>query len=249
MRLAEARHVLVTGAAGAIGGALAELLAEECPRARMTLVDKRKLTHGVVWDLSKPETLEAAWADVTKDEPVDVLVNCAGFMELVSFAGTSWELGRALLDVDLVSPLRLMSLAVGPMKARGHGNAAVVNVASLAGLVPLRGSSYYGAAKAGLAMASEIVHLELRGSGIDVVTVYPGPVASELERRARAQVPKTFVSRAIPTGDARGLASAIVRAMKKGSARVIYPPVYQPAAEMLSIARRVTARFSPSPHS
>jgi short-subunit dehydrogenase len=167
-------------------------------------------------------------------------------MELVSFAGTSWELGRALLDVDLVSPLRLMSLAVPSMKKRGRG--AIVNVASLAGLVPIRGSSYYGAAKAGLAMASEIAHLELRASGVDVVSVYPGPVASELERRARAQVPATFVSRAIPTGDARGLAVAIVRAVHKRAARVIYPPVYQPAAEMLSIARRVTARFSPPPH-
>jgi len=249
MQLADARHVLVTGAAGAIGGALAELLTkaihEKNPRARMTLVDKKPLPNGVVWDLSKPDTLEAAWAHVVKDEPVDVLVNCAGFMELVSFAGTSWELGRSLLDVDLVAPLRLMSLAVPSMKARGRG--AVVNVASLAGLVPLRGSSYYGAAKAGLAMASEIAHLELRPSGVDVVTVYPGPVASELERRARAQVPATFVSRAIPTGDARGLAAAIVRALQKRSARVIYPPVYQPAAEMLSIARRVTARFSPSP--
>lgn len=250
MLLAEARHVLVTGAAGAIGGALAELLATECPRARMTLVDKKPIPtkngDAVVWDLSKPETLEAQWQDVAKDEPVDVLVNCAGFMELVSFAGTSWELGRALLDVDLVAPLRLMSLAVPSMKGRGRG--AVVNVASLAGLVPLRGSSYYGAAKAGLAMASEIAHLELRTSGVDVVTVYPGPVASELERRARAQVPATFVSRAIPTGDARGLAASIVRAVQKRSARVIYPPVYQPAAEMLSIARRVTARFSPAPH-
>ena len=246
MRLVDARHVLVTGAAGAIGGALAELLVKECPRAQMTLVDKKPLPEGVVWDLSKPDTLEAAWADVVKDAPVDVLVNCAGFMELVSFAGTSWELGRTLLDVDLVAPLRLMSLAVPSMKARGRG--AVVNVASLAGLVPLRGSSYYGAAKAGLAMASEIAHLELRSAGVDVVTVYPGPVASELERRARAQVPATFVSRAIPTGDARGLAAAVVRALGKRSARVIYPPVYQPAAEMLSIARRVTARFSPQPH-
>ena len=43
MQLADARHVLVTGAAGAIGGALAELLVKECPRARMTLVDKKPL--------------------------------------------------------------------------------------------------------------------------------------------------------------------------------------------------------------
>src|SRR2546430_16840502 len=59
MQLAEARHVLVTGAAGAIGGALAELLAKECPRARMTLVDKRAIPNGRGWDLSQPDALEA----------------------------------------------------------------------------------------------------------------------------------------------------------------------------------------------
>jgi short-subunit dehydrogenase len=245
MQLADARHVLVTGAAGAIGSALVDELRREAPRAHMSLVDKRPLPNGHVWDLSKPELLADAYASVTKDEPVDVLVNCAGFMELKSFTGTPWELGRSLLDVDLVSPLRLMSLALPSMRERGRG--IVVNVASLAGLVPLRGSSYYGAAKAGLAMASEIARLEL-APAVNVVTVYPGPVASELERRARAQVAKTFASRAMPVGDAKGLASAVIRALKKQSARVIYPPVYQPAAEMLSIARRVTARFSPSPH-
>ena len=79
---------------------------------------------------------EAAYAELgTAQCPVDVLVNCAGFMELVSFAGTPWELGRALLDVDLVSPLRLMSLTVPAMKERGRG--IVVNVASLAGLAAL----------------------------------------------------------------------------------------------------------------
>src|SRR5438105_2237378 len=83
--IAEARHVLVTGAAGAIGGALAELLAKECPRARMTLVDKRAIPNGRVWDLSKPDALEAEYAEL--GERVDVLVNCAGFMELMSFAG------------------------------------------------------------------------------------------------------------------------------------------------------------------
>jgi short-subunit dehydrogenase len=138
-----------------------------------------------------------------------------------------------------------MSLALPSMRERKRG--IVVNVTSLAGLVPLRGSSYYGAAKAGLAMASEIARLELAPS-VDVLTVYPGPVASALERRARAQVATTFASRAMPVGDARGLATALIRALKKRSARVIYPPVYQPAAEMLSIARRVTSRFSPQPH-
>ncbi len=248
--LSEAKHVLVTGAAGAIGGALVPLLAEAAPAAHLSLVDKREIetvhqrARSYAWDLSNPDALPAAYEAIARDEPVDVLVNCAGFMEMMSFAGTPWELGRALLDVDLVSPLRLMSLAVPSMREKRRG--LVVNVSSLAGLVPLRGSSYYGAAKAGLAMASEIARIELREHGVHVLTVYPGPVASELERRARAQLAPNITSR-IPTGDARSLAVAIVRAAARRAPRVIYPPIYQPAAQMLSIARRVTERFSPAP--
>jgi len=245
-------HVLVTGAAGAIGGALVRELAREDREARFSLVDKSPARHDLgerartlAWDLAAPDALPAAWAEATKDAPVTTLVNCAGFMELVSFAGTSWELGRALLDVDMVSPLRLMSLAVPSMRARGAGT--VVNVSSMAGLVPLRGSSYYGAAKAGLAMASEVARIELAASGVHVLTVYPGPVASELERRARAQVAPTLASRAIPVGDPDVLARAITKAMRRRAPRVVYPPIYAGAAEVLSIARRFTERFSPAP--
>ncbi len=169
-------------------------------------------------------------------------------MELVSFAGTPWELGRALLDVDLVSPLRLMSLAVPAMRTRGFG--LVVNVASLAGLVPLRGSSYYGAAKAGLAMASEIARIELAESGVHVLTVYPGPVTSKLEARARAQLSEarfasSLAARAMPVGDATRLAEAVLRACESRAPRVLFPSFYRPAAQMLSLARHLTERFSP----
>jgi short-subunit dehydrogenase len=245
-----ARHVLVTGAAGAIGGALARQLAEAAPNAQLSLVDKRAIesvprARAYMWDLSRPDALAEAYEEVARDAPVDVLVNCAGFMELRTFAGTPWELGRALLDVDLVSPLRLMSLALPKMREARRG--LVVNVSSLAGLMPLRGSSYYGAAKAGLAMASEVARLELEPHGVHVLTVYPGPVTSELERRARAQLPSTMVSRATPTGDPQSLAAAVVRGARRRASRVIYPPIYQPAAQMLSLARKVTERFSPHP--
>jgi short-subunit dehydrogenase len=77
------------------------------------------------------------------------------------------------------------------------------------------------------------------------MTVYPGPVASDLERRARAQVEKTWASRAIPVGDPRVLAKAIMKGIYKRSPRVIYPTLYGAAAEMGFLTRRFTERFSP----
>jgi short-subunit dehydrogenase len=253
--LRDARHVLLTGAAGAIGASLADAIAASAPGARLTLVDKdrpgvdavaaRVRGHGVVWDLRAPGDLESAWSAAAAVAPVDVLVNCAGIMEMRSFAATSWATAGDLLAVDLVSPLRLMTLAVPAMRERRGG--IVVNVASMAGLVPLRGASYYGAAKAGLAMASEIARLELAGDDVRVLTVYPGPVASGLERRARAQLRASWLARAVPTGDPRELARRIVLALDRGAPRVVYPPLYAFAAEALGVSRRVTESFSPEP--
>jgi short-subunit dehydrogenase len=253
--LRDARHVLVTGAAGAIGRAIAETIAGRARGARLTLVDKdargveavaaRLEAHAAVWDLSDPAAIAASWERAVADTPVDVLVNCAGLMELRSFEATPWVLGQRLLRVDLESPLRLMALAVPSMIARGEG--FIVNVASMAGLVPLRGSSYYGAAKAGLAMASEVARVELAPRGVHVLTVYPGPVASDLERRARAQVRESWLSRAIPTGRPDVLAERVVDALERRSPRVAYPPLYAVAARALAVSRRITARFSPEP--
>jgi short-subunit dehydrogenase len=249
------RHVLVTGAAGAIGGALARAVHERAPRAKLTLVDKdargvEALAREVgpqavplVWDLANPEDLPESFEDATANAPVDALFNCAGIMELRSFAGTPWSLGSRLLAIDFTSPLRLMNLAVPAMRAGRAGT--VVNLASLAGILPLRGSSYYGAAKAGLAAASEIARIELASEGIHVLTVYPGPIASGLERHARSQVKSTLLTRWLPLGDAEALAARIVQALEDGAPRLVYPPLYVFAAGALGFSRRVTERWSP----
>jgi short-subunit dehydrogenase len=252
-------HALVTGAAGAIGGAIARALAAASPGARLSLVDRREEAaaalarelspnagaHAFGWDLADVDALPARWDEATRERPVDLLVNCAGVMELRSFTATPWEQGRALIAIDLSSPLRLMSLAAPGMQARGAG--AIVNVSSMAGLVPLRGAAYYGAAKAGLALASEIARAELAPSGVHVLTVYPGPVSSELERAARAQLPSSWRTRLVPTGNAEALAALVVRALVRRAPRVVYPPFYSVAERALGLARRVAERLSPAP--
>ena len=251
------RHALLTGAAGAIGGALARALVRRHPELRLTLVDRdaaglmplqaERPEHSLALpcDLSALATLPELWARSTaRFGAVDLLINCAGFMEIRSFAATPWELGERLLTVDLVAPLRLMKLAVDGMPAAGG---SIVNISSLAGRVPLRGCSYYGAAKSGLALASQIAGLELRERGIHVLTVLPGPVASRLEARARAQVRPGFASRHIPTGDPETLARRIVQALARGRSRLVYPGVYALADRCLGLSSAFAAAFSPPP--
>ncbi|HEX8793381.1 MAG TPA: SDR family NAD(P)-dependent oxidoreductase [Polyangiaceae bacterium] len=252
------KHVLVTGGAGAIGSALGRAFHARLPDAAISLADvdgegARRATEplgvlarSLTWDLSQPHELPEALGALERERgPVDVLVNCAGIMEIRSLAVTPWALAERLIAVDLVSPLRLMHLVAPGMVERGAG--CIVNVSSMAGITPLRGCALYGAAKAGIAMASEIARLELSRHGVDVITVYPGPVRSELERRARAQAPDSMVARLLPTGDADALARRIVDAWEHRRPRVVYPAFYDLASRFPTLAGRLTRAVSPQP--
>jgi short-subunit dehydrogenase len=117
----------------------------------------------------------------------------------------------------------------------------------MAGRVPLKGCVFYGAAKAGLAMASEIARAELASRGVHVVTVYPGPVRSALERGARAQYPDGLLARRVPVGEAGPLARKIVDAIEQKRARVVYPSLYELGYRAVGLASRFALRLGPDP--
>lgn len=250
-------HVLITGTSGAIGAALARRFRDAWPAARLTLVDRapgpsEALASGlgdaraVAADLGDVAALPGLIGDaVAASGPIDGLVNCAGFMEVRRFETLDWDRAHALLNVDLVSPLRLMHLVVGDMLQRGRG--FVVNVSSMAGRTPLKGCAFYGAAKAGLAMASEITARELAGRGVHVVTVYPGPVASGLEQSARAQYQTGWIARLLPTGQPDVIAARIHDAIARRRRRVIYPSLYGVGYHALPLAAPFTLGAGPQP--
>lgn len=250
------RHILITGAAGAIGAALCKRLAHDHPDAHLTLVDINEAallrmtasypgrSSHAVWDLFKPEKLGTAWKSIIKaNGPVDILVNCAGIMDIITFEETGWTQGWKLLAINMISPLRLMDLALESMPAGG----TIINISSMAGRVPITGCAYYSGAKAGFAMASEIARNELGNRGINVVTVYPGPIHSGLESHARSQVRKGMVSRFIPTGSPDAIADRIATACARRQARVIYPDAFAVAHYFNGISQWAVARLSPQP--
>lgn len=154
-----------------------------------------------------------------------------------------------MLDVDLKAPLRLTLAALPKMLARGSGT--IVDVASMAALAPTPGMTYYNAAKAGLAAASEALRGELRGSGVHVVTVYPGIIAST--EMAQASMQKYAESKIMPHlgGDVDVLAALTLRAIERRQARVIYPRFGALARWFPGITRwlmdRVTPKFRAPP--
>ena len=251
------RHVLLTGASGAIGSALARAMRTAWPQVQLALVDHDEAplralatelgdATSYLADLRDLAALPDLVDTIAQAGPLDGLVNCAGIMRVQQLASWSWDDAHALVTIDLLAPLRLQDLLARGMVERGAG--FVINISSMAGHVPLRGCAYYGAAKAGLAMASEVARADLGRHGIRVVTVYPGPVHSPLEAGARADYGGGgLFGRFAPTGTACELAARIMHALAHDEPRVIYPRVYGLGWTAPNLSRWIALSYGPPP--
>jgi short-subunit dehydrogenase len=229
------------------------------PGARLALLDREAssmqllaaavgnaTTHGV--DLRDIDALPSVIDSIAAvgGGPIDALVNCAGVMRVKHVSAWQWDEAQALLAVDLLAPLRLIDLVVRGMIERGSG--VIVNVASMAGKVPLKGCTYYGASKAGLGMASEIARADLAPHGVRVVTVYPGPVRSALEQGARDDYGGGgLFGRFAPTGDPAELAQRIMSAIDRDEPRVIYPRLYGVGWSATNLTSWFALSYGPPP--
>jgi len=250
----EARHVVVTGASSGIGEAIAR---EYLKRgARVTLIARRRdrldklakdaedRTHVVQADLGDP-AVAFSWIEGAEkaNGPIDVLINNAGVQIVKSVLETSWEDGERLLMLDLHTPLRLTQMILHRMVPRKTGT--IVDIASMAAIGPTPGMFFYNAAKAGLAAASEGLRAEMKPYGIHVVTVYPGPVTSDMEAAARTAYESNAAAKYTPTGSPDVLARMIARAVDKKRPRVVYPGIYALSRHLPNMTRWAIDALTP----
>jgi NAD(P)-dependent dehydrogenase (short-subunit alcohol dehydrogenase family) len=167
------RRALITGAAGGIGGAVAlEFVSEGATVLGLDLAEDGSVPI-LVADLADPGSLEHI---VTSAEErlggVDLLVNCAG----ISLPEPAVELTRAAYDrtlqVNLHSPVFLMSRLGARMADRGYGR--ILNITSIHGKLSEPLSLAYDVSKGGLEAATRTFALELAGSGVLVNAIAPG---------------------------------------------------------------------------
>ena len=179
---------IITGGSEGVGAATAKKFAHA--GAKLVLVARNRKNLEMVAEELRPFTdIHTVAMDVSDQDAcvnlfkkaqfefggVDFLVNNAGYHERGSVESVSADdLGR-IIDVNLKAPIILCRLAI-PFLRESKGPAAIINVASLAGRVPVKGAATYSASKFGLRAFTFALGEELRGSGIKLAAVSPGPI-------------------------------------------------------------------------
>jgi 3-oxoacyl-[acyl-carrier protein] reductase len=215
------RTALVTGASGAIGGAIARALHGQ--GARVVLSGTRlealeslatqlgERAHAVACDLAEPAQTAALIENAGRVAgPIHILVNNAGVtrdMLSMRLSDAQWQ---KVLDVNLTAAFRLTREALREMIRARYGR--IVNITSIVGVTGNPGQANYAAAKAGLIGMTKSIAAEVAGRNVTVNCVAPGFIKSPMTD-ALNEALRTKLLERIPAGrlgEGQDCAAAVV---------------------------------------
>lgn len=220
--------VVVTGGARGIGRATADLFAAQGATVAIGDLDadlarataERIGGRACALDVSSRDSFADFIAQVTADlGPVDVLVNNAGIMPAGAFLDESEDSIDRQLAVNLNGVINGMRCVLPAMRERRRGH--VVNVASMAGKIPIPGLAVYCAGKHAVVALSNVTRSELAPDGVSVSTVMPTAVRTEL-------VSGIPMGRGLPAVDPEQVAEAVVATVRNRPAEVSVPRALRP---------------------
>ena len=182
------RVVVITGAAGGIGSAMARCFAND--GAKVAVCDLRgtqavakeitkngKIARGYDFNITDREAVKSAMAQIVSDlGSIDVLINNAGInvgpderKHVDEFSDEWWD---AIIKVDLDGTYNCTKIAI-PYMSQG---ANIVNISSIVGMVPLRNQCAFTAAKAAVINFTKAIAMELAPQGIRANAICPGSI-------------------------------------------------------------------------
>lgn len=177
-------------------------------------------TEVLVADLSNPDAVERVQQRIVQLKHLTMLVNNAGFGTSGNFTEIELGLQIAMVQVHILASMQFCRAALPGMVAKGRG--AIINVSSIAGLIPMPGNVTYCATKAYLNSFSEALQVELDGTGVQVQALCPGFTytefhgSPEFKGQSYTRIPKILWM------TAEEVVTASLNALKRD--RVIYIP-------------------------
>jgi short-subunit dehydrogenase len=230
----QAEWVMVTGASAGIGRELSKIFAGHGHNlvlvargeARLAaLGDELTRQHGVqvrilARDLSRPGVASEIFSELQKQGVrISILVNNAGFGTRGAFAKGDAAVYREMIEVNVTSLVELTHLFMRPMVEQGRGR--ILNLSSTAAFQPGPMMAIYYATKSFVSSFSYALANELKGTGVTVTTLCPGPTRTEFQQRAgKTDSEKAY--RAWWAMEARDVAEIGYRGLMAGK-RVVIP--------------------------
>ncbi len=195
------RVAIVTGASSGIGAAACRLLAERGDTVVLvarradrlqTVAEELKGAGGtarvLAADLADPVAVSALVGTVVEEfGRIDLLLNNAGYGLQVRFETMSQADIDRMFQVNVLALASLCREVIPIMRKQGDG--AIVNIASVGGVVAHPLNAAYCASKHAVVGLSKSLHLEMAGTGVRVVVVCPGATRTEFFDQARRDVP------------------------------------------------------------
>lgn len=192
------KTALVTGATAGIGASFARFLASKGYDLVLVARDEARLREsaqvlkaefGVTSEILRADLANTQELKLVEDRiksatnPIDVLINNAGFGIKESFLLSDGDAEQQLLDVLVKTPMRLMHAVLPVMKSRNTGT--IINVSSVAAWIA---GGTYSAAKSYLTVLSESLHTELSGTNVKILALCPGFTRTEFHQRGRMRM-------------------------------------------------------------
>lgn len=173
------RVAVVTGAAAGIGRAIAQALSVDFQVVGIDARSAPSETPLLLADVTNRRDIEKAAAEIDRTfGTVAVLVNNAGLLTMNPFLQLTDEEWRTVFDVNVYG-VYVASQVFGRAMAKAK-QGRVINIASIAGKVPLPNQAHYSASKAAVIMLTKSIGLELAPVGIRAFAVCPGAVDTEM---------------------------------------------------------------------